>query len=134
MKKIISLLAIIFISCSVSAQSYMNFTATSCAIASVNSYSGKYIWSDWYKCSVEIIFDINRDNIYIRSNSPQRYTIIREAKQYIDSGGGKQVIFNVVDQDGDIGILRLRIERNGNSQLYVDFSDIAWCYNVIRNY
>ena len=34
----------------------------------------------------------------------------------------------------DYGYIRLRIERNGNSQIYIDFADVMWVYNVVRVY
>ena len=46
--------------------------------------------------------------------------------------GGTNVKFYVIDQDYDRGSIRLRVERNGNSQIYVDFSNVAWVYNVVR--
>jgi hypothetical protein len=51
---------------------------------------------------------------------------------YYDDGGGVQIKFSVIDQDGDRGTVRLRIQNDGNSQLYVDFADIMWVYNVYR--
>lgn len=115
------------------AQSQMSFTATSLAIATVNEYTGQYTWSAWQQTRTPIVFDLMNDVVYIYSNSPQRYTLVSDGREYVDSGGGRQVEYKIVDQDGDRGSLRLRIERNGNSQLYVDFADIAWCYNLVRN-
>lgn len=127
------LFCILTFSClTLKAQSQMSFTATSVAIASINEYTGKYTWSAWQQTRTPIVFDLANDVIYIYSNSPQRYTLITEGREYTDSGGGRQIEYKVVDQDGDRGTLRLRLERNGNSQLYVDFADIAWSYNIVR--
>jgi len=51
---------------------------------------------------------------------------------YTDESQGKQTKFYVIDQDGDLGYVRLRIEKNGNSQVYIDFNDVMWVYNVRR--
>ena len=40
--------------------------------------------------------------------------------------------FSFVDQEGYKGIIRLRIEKNGNSQMYVEYANIMWVYNLIR--
>lgn len=99
-------------------------------------YAYKYTnqsWTDWYSCDVNIKFDLTNDLIYIYSNKPQTYAIYDiEKDSYTDSAGGKQVAFNVIDQDYDKGIVRLRVERNGNSQIYVDFANVSWVYNVVR--
>lgn len=115
------------------AQNYITFTGTSYAIANVNQITGRYTWSEWQRCTVRIIFDLQNDIIYIQSNAPQKYVVISSGNDYTDSDGGSQVKYQVIDQDGDRGTLRLRMERNGNSQIYVDFNNVAWCYNVVRN-
>ena len=30
------------------------------------------------------------------------------------------------------GMIRLRIAPDGNAQLYVDFNDVIWVYNMVR--
>jgi hypothetical protein len=90
-------------------------------------------WTAWEKCVVNIKFDLNKDKIVIYSNDPQIYTILEEVEPPYDSGG-RQIKFRVIDQDRDYGYIRLRIENNGNSQIYVDFSDVTWVYNVRRIY
>lgn len=83
------------------AQNRISFTATSLAIAEVNEYSGRYSWSDWERCDVTIVMDLQNDVVYIYSASPQRYTIISNGVTSYDGSGGKQVSYKVVDQDGD---------------------------------
>ena len=51
---------------------------------------------------------------------------------YPDDNTGTQVRFYVRNIYGYYGYVRLRIENNGNSQLYVDFSDGSIVYNVRR--
>lgn len=108
------------------------YKATSYAYAEINQYTGRYNWSDWYKCDVSIVFDLQRDIITIYSKSTQYYSILTTGTASTDSSGGKQISFRVIDQDDDRGTLKLRIEKNGNSQLYVDFNNVAWCYNLVR--
>lgn len=125
------IIVLLIIPISVFSQNNIVFNATSYAIAQVND--GYYIWSDWRKCSVRILFDLNNEKITIYSQSKQIYYIYEEynnGEPYADNKGGRQIKFYVIDQDGDKGELRLRIESNGNSQLYIDFKDCAWCYNI----
>lgn len=108
------------------------YRATSYAYADINTYSGQYTWSNWYQCSVDIVFDLQRDIVTIYSKSTQYYSVLSRGQVITDKSGGTQVAFKIVDQDNDIGIMRLRVERNGNSQLYIDFNNVGWVYNLVR--
>ena len=88
-------------------------------------------WSDWKTAKMNVKFDFDNDKITIFSNEIQIYKILKEVEPPYDPHG-KQVAFSVIDQDLDYGQIRLRVENNGNSQIYVDFSDISWVYNVYR--
>ena len=90
-----------------------------------------YEWSDWVSSKMNIKFDLIQDKITIYSSEVQIYRVIEVLDPPYDPSG-RQVKYGVVDQDGDYGYLRLRIENSGNSQIYIDFSDISWVYNVIR--
>ena len=110
------------------------FTAYSYAIKYKTEYNRNNStgWSSYEKCSVPIKFDLDDDMIIIYSNKTQIYAIYEDAGEYNDSDGGKQKGFYVIDQDYDKGMIRLRIARDGTSQLYVDFNDVGWVYNVTR--
>lgn len=99
------------------------------AIATV-SY-GKYTWSDWYPCRVDIYIDTTSDVVYIDSKEPQKYVILEDKGSVIKSDGSKIKTLKIIDQDYDRGELRLRQERNGNIQIYIDFADVAWVYSRI---
>ncbi len=105
------------------------------AYAQARVYNGRYVWGAWESSSMTLVINLNTDVITIYSPRTQVYRVYGTANNgnsYTDSSGGNNVKFYVVDQDGDRGEVRLRIERNGNSQVYIDFKDIAWCYNVVR--
>lgn len=105
----------------------INFKATSVAIKEVG-----YKWSDWKKCDILITFNLRTDKVVIYSRSIQIYKVLTQGQSYIDESGGEQIKYDVIDQDDDLGDMRLRVERNGNSQIYIDFADVSWVYNVIR--
>ena len=95
-------------------------------------YNGKWTnWSDWEKVNINIKMDITNDIVVIYTNEPQVYKIIKQLPSPYDSTGS-QIKFQMIDQDADIGNIRLRVENNGNSQIYIDFADISWVYNVRR--
>lgn len=59
------------------------------------------------------------------------YKLIRQVPAEYDSSGVQEK-YLVVDPYGYNYYIRLRIEKNGNSQLYVDASDGSIVYNVRR--
>ena len=131
MKKLFLLFFIALTFTIVKAQTY-RYNATSFAYKVVNSYGSWTNWTDWESCNVPIVMDYDNDVVTIYSNKTQIYRITKYIRKYTDSSGGSQVEFNFVDQDYDKGVMRLRIERNGNSQMYIDFANIMWVYNVRR--
>jgi hypothetical protein len=105
----------------------IKFKATSVAFKEVG-----YRWSDWQKCNILITFNLGTDKVVIYSQSIQVYKVLTQGQEFVDESGGQQVKYDVIDQDDDLGDLRLRVERNGNSQIYIDFADVSWVYNVVR--
>lgn len=89
-------------------------------------------WSEWIKCDVPIEFMMDDDMIVIYSNKTQMYAIYEDMGTYNDRDGGKQQGYYVLDQDLDKGTVRLRITRDGTSQIYIDFNDVGWVYDVVR--
>lgn len=131
MKRIIFILLMALGFALTSSAQVIKYRAQTFALARV--YNGNYSWGDWQRSNIVITIDYNNDKIYIHSSSRQVYRVIDTTDAYTDNGGGTQVKFYVIDQDGDRGTVRLRIERDGTSQIYIDFSDIAWVYgSVIR--
>lgn len=131
MKKLLLSLFCLF-SLTLSAQ-IQKYRTTQFAIASVTN--GRYSWSDWESSNLYLYINLDTDQITIYSTSIQIYQIYsayNNGNTYSDSEGGKTIKFNVIDQDLDKGTVRLRIDREGNSQVYIDFADVAWVYNVIR--
>lgn len=131
MKKFLLVFLLAFVGFFANAQTQW-YKGTSYAYKYVNDYGYWTNWTDWYSCNINIKFDLTNDVITIYSNKTQVYVIYDGGERYSDSGGGYQVKFNVVDQDYDVGTVRLRIESNGNSQIYVDFANVSWVYNVVR--
>lgn len=125
MKKIIVIIALILVSMSAFAQNVQWFQATSFACKSVYSST----WSDWEASDVKIKFDFVNQTITIYSQQLQHYTVIRQVPAAYDSNGIQEK-YLVMDVNGYNYYVRLRIESNGNSQLYVDASDGSIVYNV----
>lgn len=92
------------------------------------TYSGWTDWTEWRPVDVNVRMDFSQDRIIIYSADPQIYRIV--AKNYSKSNS-ETIAFSVIDQDGDRGDIRLRFLENDNIvQLYIDFNNICWVYNM----
>lgn len=111
----------------------MWFKTTAYAYKTYNfAYDQWNEWTDWIKSDMNLKIDLSTDKITIYSPEVQIYRVITTADYYKDNSGGQTVKFDMIDQDGDRGQIRLRVETNGNSQVYVDFNNVSWVYNVVR--
>jgi hypothetical protein len=87
-------------------------------------------WSTWDECSVLCTVDINKDRITIYSKETQVYDIIENSDTYYDEDG--DLVWNLVgiDNEGIQCVVRILKKSSGTTQLYVNYSDIRWVYNV----
>jgi hypothetical protein len=107
-----------------------SYRTTEFAYKEVNSYGNWTNWSSWEPSNIPMTIDFDNDFVIIYSTTKQVYKIIEYVRNYTDDSGGTQIEYRFIDQDGDRGTMRLRIERNGNSQIYIEFSNIMWVYNI----
>ena len=131
MKKIILTLALVLCTLGTFAQSSILWFRTTEFAWKQKEYGVWSDWTDWEKSNMKVKFDLNRDQIVIFSPNIQIYNVLSIEEPPYDPNG-QQVKYRVIDQDDDFGYIRLRIENNGNSQIYIDFADVKWVYNVIR--
>ena len=89
-------------------------------------------WSEWEESGMIITMNLTKDVVEILSPKAQIYNITENKGLYIDQDGSRNVNFSFVDQDGYKGVIRLRIEKNGNSQMYIEYANVMWVYNLIR--
>lgn len=130
MKRILLILNALLVLCgSINAETNM-YKTTGFAYKYINEYGTWTDWSKWQTSDMVVTIDLNNDIVKIFSPQPQTYAIIQYVREYTDENGGKQIEFKFIDQDGDKGTMRLRIEINGNSQIYIQFANIIWVYNV----
>ena len=112
------------------AQVYWYKTTSMAIKAKQNGYWSN--WSDWQQCTIAICMNLDRSLITIYSNNTQYYKIVELGEAPYDDSG-KQILFYAIDGDGDRCTVRLRVENaTQNSQIYIDFSDVMWVYNVYR--
>jgi hypothetical protein len=89
-------------------------------------------WSQWSKWqSVDVLVNIVEDRVIIYSQQTQIYDVIQNLGKNTDNDGDTTYSFSCVDAEGIRCRVRL-VSRADTStlQLYVDYSDINWVYNL----
>jgi hypothetical protein len=94
-----------------------------------------YKWSEWSEASessVLITIDLNKQRITIYSQTKQVYDIAEDEGKTTDDDGDDFYSYYCVNEDGLTCRIRLAKlnSQNGRNQIYVDFSDMKWMYNV----
>lgn len=137
MKKINLLLCILlclmllFNSESVKAQVF-KFRAVEFAIKEKSPITGTWTaWTDWQRCNnVVVTMDCTKNIVSFNTKELQIYYIIDTVDKWVDESGGTQTKMSFLDQDMDKGFMRLRTDVNGHQQVYIEYANIMWVYNV----
>ncbi len=132
MKKLLVIVCLLCVTGLAHAETYF-YKASDCAYKT-NEGNGWSEWSDWEYSGILITMDMEKDIIKTNGDSPQAYFILSSSDAYADDSGGTQVCFECIDQEEIKCEVRLRIEENGNSQMYIDYADIMLVFNVERVY
>lgn len=109
----------------------LKFQTTELSIKTQNDNGTWTKWSDWEKCSCLVVINLDKDVITIYSANKQIYDIVDCDDLYTDSDGDDVLKMHAVDQDGDECDVRLIMRKSGSTQLYVDFADVMWVYNIV---
>ena len=82
--------------------------------------------------SVLITIDLNKERITIYSKETQVYDVAENEGETYDNDGDITLSLFCVDKDGLTCRIRLvkLISQDGRNQLYVDYNDMKWVYNV----
>lgn len=93
-------------------------------------------WGNWtgrQDSNMTLTINYNTDVVTIYSPKTQVYRIYRYGGTYKDNDGDVTAEFKFYDQDGDRGTMRLVIRNStGKSQIYIDFANVCWAYDVVR--
>ena len=86
-------------------------------------------YGNWSDCNILVV--IGEDSrVKIYSKETQEYDIISSEEEVSDHQGGTVTEYHCIDKDGLRCSLRLRVEKNDNIQLYVDYDNLSFVYNV----
>ena len=129
MKKILMLL---FACIAITVQAQVLSYRTTAFYSSENTSYGWTTWSSPQSSNIYMQIDWDNALVYIDSNYRQLYQIVKVTGRYRDSDNSEICEMKVIDQDGDRGTMKLAIRPNGKSQIYIIFSNVRWCYDVVR--
>lgn len=92
-------------------------------------------WSEWSKpepSDVMITIDIDNLQVTMNTEMEQIYRIVEVYDVEVDAEGDEMYRFQCIDSEGiacrvSLGVLNTE---GGRQQVYVEFSDMSWVYNV----
>lgn len=131
MKKFFALTLLLFASvfASHAYAEVLKLKAYSFSARSTDHYGNWSDWADWSDCNILVVTgEDSRVKIY--SKETQEYDIISSEEEVSDHQGGTVTEYHCIDKDGLRCSLRLRVEKNDNIQLYVDYDNLSFVYNV----
>ena len=130
MKRLVSVILLFFSIYCYAGDSIRYYETTSFSMKKV--VKGEWTdWSEWEESGMIITMNLTKDVVEILSPKAQIYNITENKGLYFDQEDGRNVNFSFVDQEGYKGTMRLRIEKNGNSQMYIEYANLMWVYNLI---
>ncbi len=129
MNRSVLLLMALCVSVMVSAEVF-KFQATSLSSKYFNEYGYWSEWSEWENCNILVVINSSAERINIYSSVPQEYDIYDSHDVSYDNDGGKTTTFKCIDADGLRCDVRLRVQSDGQVQLYVDYNNFMFVYNI----
>jgi hypothetical protein len=131
MKKLIIGLVFGLIVLSIHGQDIIKFRTTDFCYQLKSVDSGSWLdWSEWITVNILVVINVKDLQIKIYSETVQVYDITELYDERFNDKGESITEFRAVDQDGDFCGIRLMTRNSGQLQLYIDYSDIRWVYNI----
>lgn len=122
MKKVL-LVLLMFLSVNMYSQTfYTNYVSTMSLI------KDKWTdWSEWKSCYYKVIIDLDSNTIIINNS---KYTIDKYIETVSD-GNSKTTKYAVITYDNRSCFIRMREQKDNVKQLYIDYDNIIYVYNLI---
>ncbi len=133
-KILLAFALLFFISYSAYSQVYKN-RAKQVAFKSKDSYGRWTKWTDWEDCNILIVTNLDNSKFTIYSKETQEFDIVKFYPKEYDDDGVETFRILVVDKDGLRCNIRQRFVKSDyySSQLYIDYADFLYVYNLTSN-
>lgn len=86
-------------------------------------------WSDWEYCRHKIT--ITEDSITINKGTETEIYMVETEYEVQKDSNSETFKFKVIDDYERVLYIRLRFQYNGVAQLYIDYDDVIYAYNLI---
>ena len=99
----------------------------------INSYGNWSAFSEWQDCNIIIVTDFDNKTFTIYSKEIQEFDIIKFFPTKTDENGQQTYEMLCIDKEGKRCHIRHRFLKKGlyaRSQLYVDYNNIIFAYNL----
>lgn len=88
-------------------------------------------WSDWRECYIEIVLDTDSNSITLHSKNIEKVFKIDPSFRKIKDNNSITTLYTVLKSENNCLYIRFRIQRDGVKQIYIDYEDIIYVYNLI---
>lgn len=86
-------------------------------------------WSKWEISDLAVTFNLDSDIIKINNRLNSSFYVYSSTEDYTDDGEWC-LKCTCTDEEQIRCTVRLMVRKNGTRQLYVDYRNQSWCYNI----
>lgn len=105
---------------------YSNFTSYKRLVD--NSWTD---WTDWREYYVEIVFDTDSNTITIYDEDIVKVYKIHPIYEKSEDSNSITIKYKVIESENNCLYIRFRNQYDGVKQLYLDYKDLVYVYNLI---
>ena len=118
------LVLLMFLSVNMCSQTLYTDYVSTMSLISKDKWSD---WSEWESCYYKVIIDLDSNIIIINGS---KY-IIDKYIETISDDNSKTTKYAVINYDNKSCFIRVREQKDGVKQLYIDYDNIIYVYNLI---
>lgn len=132
MKKKLVLCVVLCLAHSISLMAYQyNFNANSFSSKSKNDNGVWQEWAEWEPSTVTISLDTDKEKLVIKASETFTFDIYDKKVNNNDDGEESNILeYSCVDEDGLKCSFRLRNSKDGSMQIYLDYGNASFVYQV----
>ena len=88
-------------------------------------------WTNWREYYVEIVFDTDSNTITIYDENIEKVYKINPIYEKSEEYNSTTIKYKVVESEDDCLYIRFRNQYDGVKQLYLDYKDLVYVYNLM---
>lgn len=125
MKKLLFLMLLVFLSVNTYSQSFYADYVSTKSLVDKDKWDD---WTYWKPCYYKVIVDLNEDIITINNS---KYYLDKHIETTVDDNS-KTIKYAVINYYNNASFIRIREQKDGVKQLYIDYDDIIYVYNLVH--